>query len=144
MHDSDLEACLVEGALDGAVVASRALDDHDLILDPSLLQGGAEVPDHGGEACLGVINLNGWNEEPAVEIREHPLRPSLGTIDTDDTKVLRADRLDAGTDHTARLVNGLRSERGAFLGPESASHGKDLLARDWGEDQLPVRKSAWL
>jgi hypothetical protein len=91
-----------------------------------------------------VLNLGGWNENTAVEIGEHPLGPSLGTIDTDDTEVLRADRLDTGTDHATRLVDGLGSGKGTFLGLGSASHGKDLLERDWGEDQLPLRKSAWL
>ena len=84
VHDPDLEACLGKGTLDGGVVVSRPLDDHDLIPDPELLQSGAEVPDHGSEACLGVLNLGGWNENPAVEIGEHPLGPGLGAIDTDD------------------------------------------------------------
>ena len=96
------------------------------------------------KACLGVLNLGGWDEDPAVEIGEHPFGPSLGTIDTDDTEVLRADQLDTGTDHATGLVDGLGSGRGAFLGLGSASHGKNLLERVWGEDQLPLRKSAWL
>ena len=144
VDDPDLEARLGEGTLDGAVVASRPLDNHDLIPDPGLLQGGAKTLDHRSEACLGVLNLCGWDEDAAVEIGEHPFGPSLGTIDTDDTEVLRADPLDTGTDHATRLVDGLRSGRGAFLGLGSASHGKDLLESVWGEDQLPRRKSAWL
>jgi hypothetical protein len=111
---------------------------------PHLLQGGAQAPDHGSEACLGVLNLGGWDEDAAVEIGEHPFGPSLGTIDTDDTEVLRSDRSDTGTDHATSLVDGLRSGRGAFLGLGSASHGKDLPERVWGEDQLPRRKFAWL
>ena len=144
VHDANLEARLGKGMLDGAVVASRPLDDHDLIPDPGLLQGATQAPDHGSEACLGVLNLGGWNENPAVEIGEHPLGPSLGTIDTNDTEVLRADPLDTWTDHATSLVNALGSGRGAFLGLGSASHGKDLLERVWGEDRLPRRKSAWL
>ena len=144
VDDPDLEARLGEGTLDGAVVASRPLDDHDLIPDPGLFQGGAKTLDHRSEACLGVLNLGGWDEDAAVKIGEHPFGPSLGTIDTDDTEVLRSDPLDTGTDHATSLVDGLGSGSGAFLGLGSASHGKDLLERVWGEDQLPRRKSAWL
>ena len=95
-------------------------------------------------ACLGVLNLAGWNENPAIEIGEHPFGPSLGTIDTDDTEALWADHLDTGTDHSTGLVDSLGSGREAFLGFRSASHGKDLLERVWGEEQLPRKKSAWL
>ena len=144
VDDPDLEARLGEGTLDGAVVASRPFDDHDLIPDPGLFQGGAKTLDHRSEACLGVLNLGGWDEDAAVKIGEHPFGPSLGTIDTDDTEVLRSDPLDTGTDHATSLVDGLGSGSGAFLGLGNASHGKDLLERVWGEDQLPRRKSAWL
>ena len=79
-----------------------------------------------------------------TSLRKRNYEPSLGTINTDDTEVLRADPSDTGTDHATSLVDGLRSGRGVFLGLGSAAHGKDLLERVWGEDQLPRRKSAWL
>src|SRR5512140_1737133 len=114
----------------------------DLIPDPGLFQGGAKTLDHRSEACLGVLNLGGWDEDAAVKIGEHPFGPSLGTIDTDDTEMLRSDPMDTGTDHATSLVDGVGSGSGAFLGLGSASHGKALLERVWGEDQLPRRKSA--
>ena len=145
VDDPDLEARLGEGTLDGAVVASRPLDDHDLIPDPGLFRGRAKTLDHGSEACLGVLNLGGWDEDAAVTRGEHPFGPSLGTIDTDDTEVLRADPLDTGTDLPTSLVDGLRSgERSVSWTWQNATDGKDLLERVWGEDQLPRRKYAWL
>ena len=71
-----------------------------------------------------MLNLGGWNENPAVEIGEHPLGPSLGTIDTNDTEVLRADPLDTWTDHAMSLVNALGAAQERFL---------DLAARAMGK-----------
>ena len=59
---------------------------------------------------LGVLNLGGWNENPAVEIGEHPFGPSLGKIYTDDAEVLWTDLLNTGTDHPTGFVEALGAE----------------------------------
>ena len=85
-----------------------------------------------------VFDLSGCNEEAAVEVGEHPLGPGLGTIDADDAEVLRSDGLDPGSDHPARLVDGLgRGREASFRGLESTSHGKDLLVRVGEETNSP-------
>ena len=129
VDDPDLEARLGEGTLDGAVVASRPFDDHDLIPDPGLFQGGAKTLDHRSEACLGVLNLGGWDEDAAVKIGEHPFGPSLGSNHTDDTEVLGSTLWTRGliTPRALWMVWGAGAER--FLDLGSASHGKILLER---------------
>jgi len=103
------------------------------------VQGGAHRLDHGPEAGLGVLHLGGVDSDAAVEVGEHPLGPGLGTIDADDAEMLRPDGLDSGSDHPARLVDGLGRGRGAsFPGLESTSHEKGLLVRVWGADRLPT------
>ena len=110
VDDPDLEARLGEGTLDGAV-SVPSVDDHDDIRSRPV-PGRSEDARSSKRSMLGVLNLGGWDEDAAVKIGEHPFGPKLGTIDTDDTEVLRSDPLDTGTDHATSLVDGLGSGSG--------------------------------
>jgi hypothetical protein len=53
-----------------------------------------------------VFDHGGWDEDASVEIGEHPLGTSLGTIHGHDTEVLGADLLDPRVERSGRLDDG--------------------------------------
>src|SRR5207249_4829385 len=104
MDDADLRAGLEEGALDGSVVASCALDGDDVVLDAVLVQGLVEEPHGGLQTGLIMLDDGGRDEDPAVEVGEHDFGAGLGAIDAEDAEALGSDGLDPGMKDSVGLV----------------------------------------
>ena len=88
------------------MIDARPLDGHELISKAVTLDGAADLRDHGVKALLVVFDHGGWDEDASVEIGEHPLGTSLGTIHGHDTEVLGADLLNPGVERAGRLDDG--------------------------------------
>lgn len=88
------------------MIDARALDGHEHISKAVTLDRAADLGDHRVEALLVVFDHGGWDEDAAVEIGEHPLGTSLGTIHGHDTEVLGADLLNPRVERAGRLDDG--------------------------------------
>jgi hypothetical protein len=66
-----------------------------------------------------VLDHGGFDQNSAIEIAQTKLGPGFGAVDTDHTKVLRADRLDTLGELPTRL---LHQETPGFLAPTETSH----------------------
>jgi hypothetical protein len=113
MDNAGLLAGGGEGLLGGSVVATRALDGDEEVTNVVLAQGLAELVEGGAEGGAGVFDDGRREKDVAIEVAEHPLGASLGTIDTDDAKVFRADLLDARMEGAARLLDDVQGARPA-------------------------------
>ena len=109
VKDANLECRVGEGTLDRAVVASRPLDDDDQVFDAMSCHGIAHSLYRRCEARLVVLDGDRFHEDSAVEVRQHHLGASLGTVDADEGEMFGTDRLDARMNDTTWFVNGVRS-----------------------------------
>src|SRR5262245_10575948 len=137
MQDARLEAGGGEGALDEAVVAARAFDGDEAILELVLGEGVAKLSDGRVEVGTVVSHRGGWHEDPAIEIGEEKLGAGLGTVETDDAKVFGADLLHARMEHAAGF--GHRGKALASAGAPTItrrSHEKSLQYKGQGSSHL--------
>ena len=88
------------------MVDARPLDGHEHISQAVGFHHAADLGDRRVKALLVVFDHAGWDEDAAVEIGEHPLGTSLGTIHGHDTEVLGADLLDPRVERSGRLDDG--------------------------------------
>src|SRR5262249_26348365 len=129
VHGADVGTGLGEGVAGYMVVAAGALDgDHEV---PEVVGrlGAAEVGQGGSglDALLG--HLGGGHQDVAVKVAEHPLEARLGTIDGDDAEVLRPDRLHAGMDDAAGLLQEGWTRGGGASAGTFAWHGSHLRGK---------------
>jgi hypothetical protein len=134
VHGADVEAGISERPLDRLVVSAGAFHGDDEVVEAVVGDGSAEPLDGGPEAVSGVGHLDGFDQDVAEEIGEHPLGPGLGAVDADDAEVLGSDLLDAGVQDACGLVDLVRSLPAASPSWDVNSHGVDLHA---GADGSP-------
>jgi hypothetical protein len=108
------------------MVAAGPLHGDDEIVELVLLDRLPEPLDGGPEAGLGVRDLDGFDQDLAEEVGEHPLGPGLGAVDTDDAEVLGSDLLDAGMEHPCGLVDFVPALPATTPGLSGKRHGIDL------------------
>ena len=93
MNDAGVETSSREGALDRAMVAAGALHGDHEVLDAVTAD---RAPD-GGHSLIErramMLDERWGDDDMAVEVREHPLRPVLGAVHGNDPEVLRTDFL---------------------------------------------------
>ena len=109
VKDANLDPRLGESSLDGAMVASRPLDDRDQVFDAMPRHGVAHPLQRCLEASLVVLNDGRLQKDSTVEVSEHHLGASLGAIDAEKGEMFWTDRLDSWMNHATRLVNAVRS-----------------------------------
>ena len=68
--------------------------------------GPADFGDHRGEAVLVVPDDGRLSDNVAILIFQYPFGTSPGTVDGDETEMLRADLLDSRMERAARLGDG--------------------------------------
>src|SRR5262249_51851615 len=117
------EAMVAAGALDSDQAVAEFVDGKCL---PNLGDGGVEVG--------AVVGEGGRRDEDApIEVGEEELGAGLGTVEADDAEVGRADLLDAGMEHAARLAgSGRRTTGGRAVAGTRSSHGTCLRKKGWG------------
>src|ERR1700688_4260840 len=105
MNQTYLIAGSTEGVANEVVVAARAFDGDQLIFDVVALESLAQLV-HGRPQVMTIEGHDrGRDQHVAIEIAEHPFAPWLGTIDTDDAKMLRYDLLHAWVYDTLGLLD---------------------------------------
>jgi hypothetical protein len=90
--------------------------------------GFPELRDGRVEGGAVVIHPSSREQDIAVEVGQHPLGASLGRIDGDDAEVLGPDRLDAGVDDPAGLLEKLREPGTGALAAARDGHRDYLQA----------------
>jgi hypothetical protein len=118
-----------ERALDDLVIAAGAFDGDETVSNVMLRERGTDVSDSGFQFGTVVLERRGRDENIAIEVGDHELRACFGAVETDDSKVLGADLLNAGMEGAARLVNeqsSLTRADSAFAGFAGCSHEENL------------------
>jgi hypothetical protein len=102
------DACLKPGsskrALYGLVILTGALDRNDQVCDRVLSQGNSDLVDGGLKRQVIVLDF-GWRDVyVSIEVGEHPLGSSFGTIDRDNSKMFGTYSLNSGMNDPMRLL----------------------------------------
>jgi hypothetical protein len=124
-----------EGALRRQVVDTGLFDGDDEIAEVVVRNGLPQCGDGLLEALPRRFDGDGFHEDAAVKIGEHPLGTCLGTIDGHDAEVLRGGLLDPRMERAGRLDN-RTGARGATASPapDYSSHANT----SWGwEERCP-------
>jgi hypothetical protein len=104
MNDADLKSAIVEGSLNHTVVSPGAFNDDDQVLK-DVASCRIANPQYGCVQAESVVRDCGRLDENAtVEVSQHDLGASLGTIDAKEAEVLRANGLDSWVNDTTRLL----------------------------------------
>src|SRR5208337_4750446 len=113
------------------MVDAGPLDGHEHISKAVRFHRAADLGDRRVKALLVVFDHGGWDEDASVEIGEHPLGTSLGTIHGHDTEVLGADLLNPRVERAGRFDNGQIALRATRSRLELGSHANTSDERDW-------------
>ena len=135
VDDPGFKALGCECAFNWQVVDARPLDGDDHVAQAVTSDRLADLGDHGVEAMPVVFDHGGWDEDAAVEVGEHPLGASLGTIDGHDAEVLGSDLLDPRMERPGRLGDGEIAPRSTCPRLEFGSHANTSWERD-GESPI--------
>jgi hypothetical protein len=129
VDDADVEASRAEGALDGSVVASGALDDGNEIAELVIAHGLAEVGDGLFKRWARVFESAWAEEEVAEEVGQHPLGIAFVAIEASDAEVGGAGAFDAVVEITMGLVQDRVAPGGAGVLIAFSGHENSLRVK---------------
>ena len=97
--------------LDEAMIAARAFDGDEAILELESSKGSADLVHGSVEFGPVVGHPGGRDEDAAIEIGQEEFGAIFGRVKADDAKVFRSDPLDAGMELALRFAEGGRGGR---------------------------------
>ena len=105
MDEANIVTRGCEQVLGDLVITACPFNGHNQITQVVFLAGGVELRDRGVQFRSIVLDRGRPNENPTIEIAQHPFEARFRAIDADDAEVFRPDALDARLNHTVGLVS---------------------------------------
>src|SRR5262249_21208558 len=116
--------------LDDAVIAAGAFDGDEAVAEVVVGDGLTEACHGGVEGGAVVLDFGRRHQNVPKEIAKHPLGTGLGTVNADDTEVLRPHLMHARMDDPARLVHDVGATSPTSLTGTCRRHGTCLQKRN--------------
>ncbi len=139
MDDAAFQPRGLESPFDGLMIGSCLFDCHNHVFQVMPGHGLTDLKDGHVEVPLLMRQFLRRFQDRAVEVGEHPLGTSLGTVDTDDAEAFRPNTLDSRLEHALRLVNGLGATRRTTLRSDYGSHTGPPPWGIEGRNPIPLR-----
>src|SRR5882762_7774965 len=140
------EACVITslfaGALDGPVIFAGAFNGHDQIAQIVLSVSLAHLIEECLEMPARMRNGLRRNQDRAVEIGEHELRPRFGAVEAEHAEVLRPDPLYPLADLPIGFLDEILASRPARR--STSSHSTASKEREFPVRQCGTKKCFFL
>jgi hypothetical protein len=115
MNDADLKSRSGEGSLNHPVIRPSAFNDDDQVLEDVASRSIANAQYSCVEAESVMRDCGRLDENATVEVSEHDLGASLGTIDAKDAEMLGANGLDPWVNDTTGLLQSVTTRLAALF-----------------------------
>ena len=110
VDESSLEARIPKGAHDHLMVGSGHFDADNGVLYFIFFVCFFKLCNRSLQITMSVLDAGGFEKNSAVKVTEEPLGSRLGTVDTDDAKVLRPNLHDARLNDAGGLAKNSQRE----------------------------------